>query len=884
MNLTKTFVHKSRPIGPPIAGLQIRVHRTCWPLLPLLVFLPPFLTTPGMRAPIVATVIGLAMLGVAVFVQVAASVFMARRLGAKPAVVLLFPFGPLIGDGLASLTTSSKLAVWLAGPLVNGVGGSLLASLPGPVLDACGQLLSTFGLFSLAPCFPLPGGLILRELLGLAGNDDPDLDRWTLEISRVGLCVLGGLAVLNISLPLLYALFVLWVVAHLALVPGIDLPGVRATSVRWFKDRWTWLKEHLGRHVPLVFWLVFLWGSTMGLVQAGDAHDFKRSQDTSAPQAVSVSSLETNLLRLAVRLASLEQRLEQTTDHVAALKSAQQRCDQEGASTAARLNAAESTLTATARELTEEIERGKKTFALSIQGLATEQQQLGTAHRQLAPRVATVEAALAQLQRELQSGASHSEIRWRNLQACANQTDQALAVRDQKVWRAISALTAFAVISIAALGVAAGYFHRRIRRLAFCMERVRENPSWEAVSPSQGTACSSVGCETPGSDPEAPSIKQASGMAGSAPSAITAELNSLESSIDGPNGGGTAATIPQQPRKAILSEPRPEPVELLRRMIILAQQSTRIRAKPSTGQAGSWTIGYATSRGPLRPQNEDYALAFEIAGCQVVLVADGVSGEPFAGPAAFLAVQSAAWSVMKQLGSARLWQRPDPMAIAAQALRAAANGLARIAAGCGCVTGLKTTLIVVVAARKTYGYAYIGDGKGCILRATGAEDHFLIPQRAAADAPCVIAACLGPTLLGCPVTGTLPRRPGDLLIVGTDGAFSESVELGPDYLKRLLRAAFHFRGDLQRTVGHVLQELNSTQDQYGFLFDDNLTLALAGDGSPPRLAPGFWATKDSHGNPQGQGGKGVGAVEPLLPAAMPLPASDVRQPSVRRQS
>ena len=187
------------------------------------------------------------------------------------------------------------------------------------------------------------------------------------------------------------------------------------------------------------------------------------------------------------------------------------------------------------------------------------------------------------------------------------------------------------------------------------MERVRENPSWQVGSPLQATACPSVGCGASGSEPEAPPIEQAVGIGGSAPSPIIAELHSLEGASCSPKGGGTSATIPQHPGNSPLGKPVPEPAELLRRIMILAQRSRRIRAKPSTGQAGPWTIGCATSRGPVRAKNEDYALAFEIAGCQVVLVADGVSGEPFAGPAAYLAVQSAAWSVIRQLGSARPW-------------------------------------------------------------------------------------------------------------------------------------------------------------------------------------------------------------------------------------
>jgi serine/threonine protein phosphatase PrpC len=313
-------------------------------------------------------------------------------------------------------------------------------------------------------------------------------------------------------------------------------------------------------------------------------------------------------------------------------------------------------------------------------------------------------------------------------------------------------------------------------------------------------------------------------------------------------------------------------------MMVLAQKSKCIRAKPSPGRAAPWTIGCASISGSVRPKNEDYALAFEIAGCQIVLVADGVSGEPLAGPAAYLAIQSAAWSVIRQVGAARPWRRLDPAVVASRALWTAAKGLSRIAAGCGCATGLKTTLIVVVAAPRAYGYAYIGDGKGCILRATGMEEDFLIPQRAQTDATCVLAACLGPTMLGSPITGTIPRQPGDLLIVGTDGAFSESVELSGDFIKQLLRAAFHFEGDLQRTVNQVLQELSSTKDQLGFLFDDNLSLALAGDGKPPRLSPGFWPASGLPKRQQERGGKGPCEVKPLLPAAASASAREPDQP------
>jgi hypothetical protein len=35
------------------------------------------------------------------------------------------------------------------------------------------------------------------------------------------------------------------------------------------------------------------------------------------------------------------------------------------------------------------------------------------------------------------------------------------------------------------------------------------------------------------------------------------------------------------------------------------------------------------------------------------------------------------------------------------------------------------------------------------------------------------------------------------------------------------------------------------RDRSGYRFDDNLTLALLAGGTPPQLAPGFWAQRDA---------------------------------------
>jgi serine/threonine protein phosphatase PrpC len=269
------------------------------------------------------------------------------------------------------------------------------------------------------------------------------------------------------------------------------------------------------------------------------------------------------------------------------------------------------------------------------------------------------------------------------------------------------------------------------------------------------------------------------------------------------------------------------------RLFKAAQRSLVLRIRLSPPQNIPWNIGCRSIKGPVRTRNDDYGLAFEVNGHQVVLLADGVSGEPFGGKSAFWAIQCAAWSIIKQFAEDRGTSGPHPDTIAAQAILAAASGIGRLASAFEVLHGLRTTLIIVVATPSSYGYAYIGDGKGYIIRSNGTPEQFLIPQREAGTPSNLIAACLGPHLLGAPITGALSRQSGDFLVVGTDGIFSESVEWSDDYLHRVLGIAGQFDGDLQRAVDHELQQLASTKDNLGFLFDDNMTLALIGDRALP---------------------------------------------------
>jgi serine/threonine protein phosphatase PrpC len=263
-----------------------------------------------------------------------------------------------------------------------------------------------------------------------------------------------------------------------------------------------------------------------------------------------------------------------------------------------------------------------------------------------------------------------------------------------------------------------------------------------------------------------------------------------------------------------------------------------------------WTMGMATAKGNVRAENQDYGLCFRMAdNYDVLIVADGCGGIPFGQRAAYLASVSAAVSVVRTYGTAPLLFAPGVRDAVAQAIKDAAHRLAVEGDKLNVSEsrdGLRTTLIVLVGNRREVAYAYIGDGGGCVVRASGAIERFLTPQKVNELAMNVLAASLGPTVEGEFVTGTIKRMPGDLILVGTDGVFDR---VGPEFPKDVLRGCIQSEGDLQATADHVIDELAAFKDGAGYICDDNLSLGLLGDGTSPRLPQGFWSTTPAQDTP-----------------------------------
>ena len=303
---------------------------------------------------------------------------------------------------------------------------------------------------------------------------------------------------------------------------------------------------------------------------------------------------------------------------------------------------------------------------------------------------------------------------------------------------------------------------------------------------------------------------------------------------------GLKNNVKVAPKRSQQDTPGP-PDKLMAEIIASAGKAPNIRVKP-TSPAGVWALGLATIKGNVRSENQDYGLCFQIAGHDILVVADGCGGIPHGQRASYLATVSAAKSVIHSYGTAPRWQSPKVKDVAVKAIMSAAHSLAIEGDKLNITDvrgGLRTTLIVVVGNKREVGYAYIGDGGGCVVQSNGEVKHFLEPQKANGHAMNVLAASLGPSMEGEPVSGVLKREAGDILLVGTDGIFDRVEAMFP---KDVLRGCIQYQGDLQKTAEHIVMELASFKDAAGYICDDNLTLGIMGDGTNPKLSNGFWAS------------------------------------------
>ena len=256
-----------------------------------------------------------------------------------------------------------------------------------------------------------------------------------------------------------------------------------------------------------------------------------------------------------------------------------------------------------------------------------------------------------------------------------------------------------------------------------------------------------------------------------------------------------------------------------------------------------WSTDLRSHRGNVRSRNEDFALGFRFHAHDVVVLADGCGGVPCGFQASRIAACAAVVNLVNHLPVTN----SDAAACEDALSRAFVFASAKLADASSIYAPpgneqplLQTTLLIAVASATRLTMGYIGDGGAVVVRPEdGTEERLLQPMKADGGAPNVLAAVLGPQMIGEPLINTVERRAGDFLLMGTDGIWDFVPE---SFSKQFMREAVVRGGRVGETLDAALELLAGHQDDLGHVCTDNLTLAVvAPDRSAPRFGPRFWA-------------------------------------------
>lgn len=256
-----------------------------------------------------------------------------------------------------------------------------------------------------------------------------------------------------------------------------------------------------------------------------------------------------------------------------------------------------------------------------------------------------------------------------------------------------------------------------------------------------------------------------------------------------------------------------------------------------------WSTAISSHRGHVRTKNEDFGLTFTLQGFDVLVVADGCGGVPHGHQASRIAVCAAvvhlARELVGQAGHDAARVEAAVRTTFAEASRHLADAV-KVYPMSGDQPVLQTTLMIGIGSADRLTLGYIGDGGAVLVRAhDGSEMRLLQPMKADGMAPNVLAAVLGPQMLGEPKVATVDRRCGDLVVMGTDGVFDYVDET---FVKQLVRELVQCRGGIRQALEAALDQLAQYQDEHGYVCSDNLTLGvLAIDRSRPAFGAGYWA-------------------------------------------
>ena len=245
---------------------------------------------------------------------------------------------------------------------------------------------------------------------------------------------------------------------------------------------------------------------------------------------------------------------------------------------------------------------------------------------------------------------------------------------------------------------------------------------------------------------------------------------------------------------------------------------------------------WKSDQGLVRENNEDAVLTDEARG--IFLLADGMGGGPGGEVASALAVSAAHDTLVRLLPN-----REEIGRVLAESLAAAHSAVARRALADPALTGMGTTLEIVIVLEKTAFVCHVGDSRvylfrhGSLQQVTTDDNYAAViaarghvrPDQIPAAYRHILTQAVGVSDELVPELRTLPLETGDLLLVCSDGL---TEALGDREIGTIV--ARH-RSELAALAEHLVGTAN---DRGG---PDNVTVVvvdpLAEDTQPRTLLP-----------------------------------------------
>lgn len=260
-------------------------------------------------------------------------------------------------------------------------------------------------------------------------------------------------------------------------------------------------------------------------------------------------------------------------------------------------------------------------------------------------------------------------------------------------------------------------------------------------------------------------------------------------------------------QRAVIAPPAPR----------IAQPAALARAMPVQATP-SWRFGVAGHQGHVRERMEDASCSLVLPNGVVIVIADGVGGEPEG--------RWAATSIV-QLMRLALTMRG---VVSESAIRDAfASSITTYSATClaqGIQRGARSTLLVISAAKDTGFFGYLGDG--AIFHRRGSDGAITSLMATHHNVDGHLTASVGPKVHGSAVFGSISMAIGDTLWCSSDGL----SERAPDKAQTSAWLMAHIddakdTAEVEAGLTAALTKLVSQRDPDGnFFADDNATIGM----------------------------------------------------------